>query len=112
MLNHLFFKDVNGKKSRDFAAFLARREELLPWIQEYSPYALVTADDPPVYLSYAVPPAPGQEQKDPTHAADFGVKLQEHCLNAGINCELNYPDAPDVKHSNTKEYLIEMLTVR
>ena len=98
--SHAFgiFKDVNGKKARDFAAFLARREELLPWIQEYSPYALVTSDDPPVYLSYAVPPAPGQEQKDPTHAADFGVKLQEHCLRMGVNCELNYPDAPDVKH--------------
>jgi acetyl esterase/lipase len=110
--SHAFgiFKEVNGEKARDFAAFLARREELLPWIQEYSPYALVTSDDPPVYLSYAVPPAPGQAQKDPTHAADFGVKLQEHCLRTGVDCELKYPDAPGAKHSNTKDYLIDKLT--
>ena len=36
----------------NFAAFLAERDRILPWIAEYSPYALVTADDPPVYLSY------------------------------------------------------------
>jgi acetyl esterase/lipase len=32
-----------------FAEFLAARDRLQPWIAEYSPYALVTKDDPPVY---------------------------------------------------------------
>ena len=62
-----------------FPQFLAGREQILPWIAEYSPYALVSADDPPVYLIYSAPPALGQEQKDPTHTSNFGVKLQEHC---------------------------------
>ncbi len=82
------------KKVSQFQEFLAKRDTILPWIAEYSPYALVTADDPPVYLSFSAPPALGQPQKDPTHTANFGVKLQEHCQSAGVACELVYPGAP------------------
>jgi hypothetical protein len=32
-----------------FGEFLAGRDKILPWIAEYSPYALVNAGDPPVY---------------------------------------------------------------
>jgi hypothetical protein len=39
-----------GKERPKFEAFLAAREKILPWIAEYSPYALVSSDDPPVYL--------------------------------------------------------------
>jgi acetyl esterase/lipase len=92
-----------------FAEFLAARDRLQPWIAEYSPYALVTKDDPPVYLFYSAPPALGQDQKDPTHTANFGVKLQEHCRATGIRCELMYPGANDVRHATAQEYLIAML---
>jgi acetyl esterase/lipase len=70
------------KRDTQFAEFLAARDRLLPVINRYSPYALVTADDPPIYLQYGAPPALGQEQKDPTHSANFGVKLKER-LDAG-----------------------------
>ncbi|MFY0654542.1 MAG: sulfatase-like hydrolase/transferase [Cyclobacteriaceae bacterium] len=93
----------------DFEQFLAERESILPWIAEYSPYALASADDPPVYLLYNVPPALGQNQKDPTHTANFGVKLQERCEQVGIGCELKYPDAPVVKHETPTDYLIASL---
>ena len=92
-----------------FPQFLAGREKILPWIAEYSPYALVTADDPPVYLIYSGPPALGQPQKDPTHTANFGVKLQEKCRSTGVVCELMYPGAPDAKHTSAQEYLIAKL---
>ncbi|MFZ5832688.1 MAG: alpha/beta hydrolase fold domain-containing protein [Planctomycetota bacterium] len=92
-----------------FEAFLKARDSILPWIAEYSPYALVTADDPPVYLIYAAPPALGQEQRDPTHTANFGVKLKEKCESVGVACELVYPDAPDVKHATASDYLTEAL---
>ncbi|MGV3486528.1 MAG: family 16 glycoside hydrolase [Planctomycetaceae bacterium] len=68
-----------AKRDSQFDEFLRKRDTILPWIAEYSPYALVSSDDPPVYLYYSAPPALGQEQKDPTHTANFGVKLQEHC---------------------------------
>lgn len=107
-----FMPDPADTKTRDtqFARFLAAREEILPWIKEYSPFEHVTADDPPVYLIYSAPPALGQEQKDPTHTANFGVKLQEKCRSVGVECELVYPGAPGVKHPLLPQYLIEKLT--
>ena len=109
--SHAFgiYKQVDGKNQSDFDLFLAQRESILPWIAEYSPYALVTADDPPIYLIYSAPPALGQDQKDPTHTANFGVKLQEKLRATGVPCELMYPGAPDVEHLNVHSYLIEKL---
>jgi acetyl esterase/lipase len=109
---HAFgFMDPKDVKSRDkqFAEFLAHREEVLPWIREYSPIEHVSADDPPVYLIYNAPPALGQEQKDPTHTSNYGVKLQEKCKAVGVECELVYPGAPGVKHSSIDACLIDRL---
>lgn len=97
---------------RAFAEFLAEREQILPWIEEYSPYALVSQDDPPVYLTYSRPPAIGKNQQDPTHTSNFGVKLQEHCEATGVACELVYPDAPNVSHKTPTDYLIATLTAK
>lgn len=97
---------------RGFAEFLADRDKLLPWIAEYSPYSLVSEDDPPVYLIYSAPPAIGKKQKDPTHTSNFGVKLQEHCRTTGGKCELVYPGAPDVTHKTATDFLIAMLKSR
>lgn len=107
---HAFgFKGDAAKKLSQFDEFFAKRDTILPWIAEYSPYALVTSDDPPVYLIYSQPPALGKEEKDPTHTANFGVKLQEHCQAEGVQCELMYPGAPNVQHSTVAEYLIKKL---
>jgi acetyl esterase/lipase len=88
-----------------FAAFLEQRESLLPWIAEYSPYALATADASPVYLHFNDAPNVGHEQKDPTHTANFGVKLQERLRELNVPCELVYPGMPDVKHERVNDYL-------
>ena len=107
---HAFGFQADPKtKTQAFAKFLAGREEILPWIKEYSPYELVTSDDPPIGLYYGGPPAMGQEQKDPTHSANFGVGLQEKLKSVGVPCELVYTGAPDVKHPLIHNYLIEKL---
>ena len=93
----------------NFTKFLAGRDSILPLIAEYSPYALVSKDDPGVYLTYSRAPAVGENQKDPTHTSNFGVKLQEHCEAFGVPCELAYPGAPDVEHNSPTEYLIAKL---
>ncbi len=95
-----------------FNEFLANRDQIMPWIKEYSPYELVNAGDPPVALFFTEPPAIGQEQKDPTHTANFGVKLQEHCASSNVPCELVYPGAPNVKHATPTDYLIEALKLK
>ena len=92
-----------------FDAFLKNRKEIMPWIKEYSPYANVTKDDPPIFLQYKSPPALGQVQKDPTHTSNFGVKLQEHCIANGVKCELYYPNGPKTTHTDTTAFLISQL---
>lgn len=106
-----FMPDPKDLKTRDtqFAQFLAAREQVLPWIKLYSPIEHATADDPPIYMSYAAPPALGQEQKDPTHTANYGVKLQEKLRRLGVESELVFPGAPDVKHPQIADYLIDTL---
>ena len=112
---HAFgFMDPNDKGTRDkrFAEFLEKRDSVLKWIKMYSPYELVSKDDPPVYLLYKDAPAIGQPQKDPTHTANYGVKLQEHCHEIGTECELNYNGAPNVTHKSIAEFLIETLKLK
>ena len=92
-----------------FDQFLAERDTILPWIAEYSPYALATKDDPPVWISYGAAPAMGKEQKDPTHTANFGIGLQARCRELGIGCDLVYPGAPDVTHQTSTAYFISCL---
>ncbi len=93
---------------QNFEEFLAEREEIIPWINEYSPYALVSNNDPPVSLIYTNSPAIGQEHKNPTHTANFGLKLQEKCTDVGVECEFIY--GADINPSKTAtEYLIKKL---
>ena len=94
---------------KTFAEFLAAREKILPLIAEYSPYALVSSDDPAIYMTFSAPPAIGQNQKDPTHTANFGVKLAEHCATKGVAAEVNFPGAKNVKHDSATAYLIAKL---
>lgn len=96
-----------GKKS--FADFLGAREDIMPWIKEYSPYHLASSDDPPVALFYNQPPAIGEPQKDPTHTANFGFKLQERCRELKIGCELVYPDAAEAVMATPTDVLIRCL---
>ena len=96
----------SGKFAHDIDALLARRAELLPLINAYSPYALATTDDPAVYLSYKEPPALGETQKDPTHSANFGVMLQRRLRELNVECELVYPNAPGVKHPQPVDFII------
>ena len=97
-----------GKKN--FAEFLADRDQIMPWIQEYSPYALASKNDPPVYIRYGQAPEMGKDQKDPTHTANFGIGLQQRCKELGIECIVAYPDAPGIKHDSPTDYLIDRLT--
>ena len=103
-----FTPDVKKKMSQ-FDVFLAEREKILPWIKEYSPYELVTSDDPPVALFYGTPPEMGKEQKDPTHSTNFGLALQEKCKAVGIECRLVYPGSPDSEYPVVHQYLLAKL---
>lgn len=72
------------------ADFVAKRDSLMPWIEQLSPYTLATSDDPPVLLFYDNPPNLGQPYKDPPHCANWGAGIAEKLKTVGIEHELNY----------------------
>jgi acetyl esterase/lipase len=92
-----------------FDNFVAQREQLLPWIQEYSPIALVTADDPPVYLSYITAPALGRPDAQPEHSANFGVALERKLRSVGVECVLVHPHAPSTAYPRPQDFVIAKL---
>lgn len=93
-----------------FDKFLAKRDEISGWLSEYSPYALASKDDPPVYLFFEKRPAMGKKVHDPTHSSNFGIGLQQRCKELGLGCEVMYPDAKNVAYATTTDYLIAKLT--
>lgn len=107
---HAFgFESNTGLRRDAYDEFLAKRDEILPWIKEYSPYELATKDDPPIGLYYDTEPAMGQERESPGHSANFGQGLFEKLKRIGVECEFVYPGAENVKHPRVNEYLIEKL---
>ena len=107
---HAFgFAGDKEKKISAFQQFYDNRGKILPWIKKYSPYELATPDDPPVFLHYTVPPAIGQRQKDPTHTANFGVKLDEKLKSIGVESHLMYPGATGVVYPDPIQFLIAKL---
>lgn len=107
---HAFgIKGDAATKQSNFDAFVAAREKILPWIAEYSPYALVSSDDPAVGLYFNNVPAIGQSAKDPTHSANFGLKLKEQCDAKKVACELVYPGLEGVQHATTFDFLLAHL---
>jgi acetyl esterase/lipase len=97
-----------------FEKLMENRDQVLPWIKEYSPIELVSSDDPPIYLSYPAqkkPPVEGQEEKDPTHAAMYGMKLAERLRDAAVEVVVTYPADSETKYGSTTNFIIEKLGV-
>jgi len=100
-------RPATGKKN--FSQFLADRENILPWTKEYSPYAHVSADDPPAKLFFTKAPATDEDERAAVHSAHFGVRLQERCGEVGVKCDVVYPGASDAKFETPTAYLIATL---
>jgi acetyl esterase/lipase len=81
-----------------FEAFDADDEaELRKLVAEVSALSLITADDPPIHMSYGmapdapVPVDPRRARGWKVHHVMFGVKLKEKMDALGIEADLNYP---------------------
>ena len=72
----------------------------------HQPYHQQALPGPPCRV---LPPAIGQDQKDPTHTANFGVKLAEHCAANGVSAEVHYRGAKDIKHESPTAFLLAKL---
>jgi acetyl esterase/lipase len=113
---HAFgFTKQGRSRAEEFELLIANREQVLPWIKEYSPIELVTNDDPPIYFDYPnqkTPPLVGQQESDPTHSAMYGVKLAERLSSAGVEVVLAYPGRQDEKYGSISKFLISKLTAK
>lgn len=82
---HAFFPSSAGKAPKDreeaFEFWLSKRDEIMPWIREFSPAQHVDANDPPILLNYLTRTMdlPG----NPTHHARFGKGLHDLMQEAG-----------------------------
>jgi len=90
--------------------FLDKRDQLLPWIKQFSPYALATADAPPVCLFYDNVPALGQPYKDPPHSANFGLGLAGKLKALGTDYKFYYPGSLGInQYPDLFGFLVEQL---
>ena len=92
---HAFgFRSPGQRGAKEFQTFYDRRDEVLPWIKEYSPLEHVDRDAPPVFLDFPKqdkPPVLGEPQSDPTHSAVLGVPLVEKLRDAGVEAHSPIP---------------------
>lgn len=94
----------------NFQSLIDKREDVLPWIQEYSPIEHVSKDDPPIALFYGGEvPVVGASPKDPTHSGIMGVKLAERLEEKGVEVVLVHPGIANPKYANSAAYLIDRL---
>ncbi|HWA98615.1 MAG TPA: alpha/beta hydrolase [Pirellulales bacterium] len=108
---HAFgFYQTNPKGESAFDQFYAHRDQIMPWIDEYSPYSLVSKDNPPVLLEYSAPIEEGKLPKDPTHSAIFGVELAKKIQQVGGSVYLKYPGGPECPYDGATDFLIKQLT--
>jgi acetyl esterase/lipase len=113
---HAFgFSGQGRKRPEEFELLIKNREQVLPWIKEYSPIELVSQDDPPIYLDYPrqdKEPKIGQVETDPTHSAMYGVQLVERLKPVGVETVISYPGNKDTKYGSIEKFLIEKLTAK
>lgn len=103
---HAFgFHKNGGDEESLFKRMETAREELLPWIREYSPIEHASADDPPIFLAYDRKP-PG----DTIHGAMYGVKLKERLDAIGVACQITWPGSKAAQDADAVAFLISQLT--
>ncbi len=74
-------------------------EELRKIVSDISALSLVTADDPPIFMSYGmrpdapVPDEASRAQGWKVHHVMFGIKLREKMDELGVEADLKYPGA-------------------
>jgi len=89
---------------------MEKRDEVKPWIEEYSPFSHVSKDDPPIAMFYGGEvPELGSTPKDPTHSGVMGLTLAERLEEVGVDVYLKHPGVKDPKYRSASEYLIEKL---
>ncbi|QDV50681.1 alpha/beta hydrolase [Gimesia fumaroli] len=109
VLKHaMIHKAVGGKSMQDVMDNYEKHEALY---KEFSPYNHLTADDPPLLMTY------GNNMKLPSenaghgiHHPVYGVKMKEKADKVGTECHLLIKDvSKSDQYSNSHEFLMDKL---
>jgi hypothetical protein len=81
-----------------------------------SALALISTDDPPIFMQYGMSPnTPAPSKDDPkklrgwiVHHVDFGIALKEKMDELGVEADLRYPGAK-TKYNSLLEFFIDKL---
>lgn len=106
------FAIAGASSDERFESFLASRGRLLPWINRYSPAALLTKEDGPFFLDYRdfnlLPSEPADAYF--THSPGFGLGFAGKARAAGVDCRLRYAGHEDERFGDWVAFLISHLT--
>ncbi|MFP4381918.1 MAG: alpha/beta hydrolase fold domain-containing protein [Candidatus Sumerlaeia bacterium] len=87
---HAFFtsSEMPKKGEERFEFFLSKREEIMPYIKDFSAYEQVSADDPPMLLVYGGQDdiLPAKDTGNATHHPQFGFHLYQKLKELGVEC--------------------------
>ena len=89
-------------------------EELDKIVKDISALSLITADDPPIYMTYGmkpddpIPANPAKVQGWKVHHVMFGVKLKEKMDKLGVEADLKYPGTQTTYQSSTAFFIREL----
>ena len=105
-----FVKTKDKRVVSDMDACLAARDQILPWIKEYSPIEWASADDPPIFLAYCGSPQPSDKpQLDSVHGPAYGIHLKERLDQLGVECHVAYPVGWTDPEPPNMKFLIQKL---
>ena len=93
---------------------LTDRSEYLAVVADTSGLWLISADDPPIYMTYSMPPdapLPPIEKRQgwQIHHVQFGVALKQKMDALHVESHLVYPGTSDPQYSSLVQFLIAKL---
>jgi len=109
VLKHaMIHKAVGGKSMQDVMDNYEKHEALY---KEFSPYNHLTADDPPLLMTYGSNmKLPSENAGHGIHHPVYGVKMKEKAEKTGTECHLLIPGVSTSKqYSNINEFLMDKL---
>ncbi|MCA1809590.1 MAG: alpha/beta hydrolase fold domain-containing protein [Kiritimatiellia bacterium] len=109
ILKHrMLWTSVGAKNIEEVLAHYDRYE---PLFREFSPYNHLTADDPPLMMTYShKPDLPASNANHAIHHPAFGLRLKEKSDALGHECHLLVKDGPQLsEYATTTEFLLEKL---
>ena len=89
-------------------------EELRKVLKDISALSLITADDPPIFMSYGmrpddpVPDDPSRAGGWKVHHVMFGLKLKEKMDELGVEADLKYPEAQTTYRSSADFFITKL----